>query len=169
MQTVTITLSSKSISAFSQNEGADSKPLLSIVSLPVPPSPASPWDTVVLPQPSLMSPAPPQACALRRGRPNQCYRGELLVRFQESSDQHWSLRLWEEQGAGDTIPGFPCCHQERSHSCPGRACGCSGGLGFTSVYKEVTKKINSEMVPVCFHIEEDKDMNMLHLRATILP
>lgn len=32
-------LSSKSISAFSQNEGADSQSLLSIVSLPVPPTP----------------------------------------------------------------------------------------------------------------------------------
>lgn len=29
--------------------------------------------------------------------------------------------------------------------------------------------MNSEMVPVCFHIQEDKHKNKLSLRATILP
>lgn len=49
-------------------------------------------------------------------------------------------------------------------------CAATGNrLGLAPVHKEVTKKINSELVPVCFQIQEDKDMNKISLRATILP
>lgn len=43
------------------------------------------------------------------------------------------------------------------------------GLGFTSVHKEVTRNINLGMVPIRFHIQGNKNMNKLSLRATILP
>lgn len=50
----------------------------------------------------------------------------------------------------------------------GETAAAAGRLGLAPVHKEVIKKINSELVPVCFQIQEDKDMN-IGLRATILP
>lgn len=51
----------------------------------------------------------------------------------------------------------------------GETAAAAGRLGLAPVHKEVTKKINSELVPVCFQIQEDKDMNKINLRATMLP
>lgn len=51
----------------------------------------------------------------------------------------------------------------------GETAAAAGRLGSAPVHKEVTKKINSELVPVCFQIQKDKDMNKTSLRATILP
>lgn len=51
----------------------------------------------------------------------------------------------------------------------GETAAAAGRLGLAPVHKEVTKKINSELLPVCFQIQEDKDVNKISLRPTVLP
>jgi len=45
----------------------------------------------------------------------------------------------------------------------------AGRLGLAPVHKQVTKKINSDLVPLCFQIQEDKYMNKISLGVTVLP
>lgn len=51
----------------------------------------------------------------------------------------------------------------------GETAAAAGRLGSAPVHKEVTKEINSELVPICFQIQRDKDMNKTSLSANILP
>lgn len=51
----------------------------------------------------------------------------------------------------------------------GETAAAAGRLGLAPVHKEVTKKINSELVPVCFQIQGDTATNKIGVRATILP
>lgn len=162
-------LSPKSISAFSQNDGADFQTLPSMVSLPVPPiPPCSMGHHGSSPALSVEANSSSGLCP-QKGKTQPMLQRGTAGQIPREQGPTLELKALGEQGGGDTIPGLLCCHQERSQSCPGQACGCCGRLGFTPVHKEVTQKINSEMVLVCFHIQEDKDMNKHSSGATILP
>lgn len=135
VQTVTVTLpclprvSASSISAFSQNEGANSKSLLSIVSPPVSPTP--PCSVGHCGSSPALSGETSSSLGLcpQKGKTQPMLQKGTAGEIPREEGPTLELKALGGTGRWGHHPGLLCCHQERSHSYPERACGCCRGLG----------------------------------------